>query len=163
MFTCSSRLHRTLSHTVILGKGESAELRPFAYNTLADLIHHAREELTIPQLSEVVYIFARNIHDPSLPFHIQTAAVRLILNLVDHIYKTPYEDQGRGRMLLLRILNTLVDKFKSLKEIIPGLIEKALEKEKLLNESNDMWTLTNHTRPRENRPEATIKEIKMLM
>jgi transformation/transcription domain-associated protein len=44
-----------------------APRRPLAYNTLADLIHHARQELSLEQFRKIVYLFARNVHDPTLP------------------------------------------------------------------------------------------------
>lgn len=56
--------------------------RPLAYSTLADLVHHVRTELSLVQLSKVVYLFSRNIHDATLPFNIQTMSAKLLLNLV---------------------------------------------------------------------------------
>lgn len=64
-------------------------LRPLAHSTLADLVHHVRSEvsalmlglvtnsnaplqLTLKQLSRTIYLYSRNIHDPSLPMGIQT-------------------------------------------------------------------------------------------
>jgi len=47
-------------------------IRPLAYSTLADLVHFVRADLTIHQLFKVVYIFSRNIHDPTLPLGIQS-------------------------------------------------------------------------------------------
>ena len=61
-------------------------LRPLACSTLADLVHHVRGELGIKHLSKVVYIFSCNIHDATLPLHIQTTSVRLLLNLVENIF-----------------------------------------------------------------------------
>ena len=58
----------------------SDSLRPLAFSTLADLIHHVRQELTLAQLSKTVHIFSRNVHDSSLPIHVQvrrTAVPRL--------------------------------------------------------------------------------------
>jgi len=45
-------------------------------------VHHVRTELSLAQLSKVVYLFSRNIHDASLPFNIQTMSAKLLLNLV---------------------------------------------------------------------------------
>jgi hypothetical protein len=44
-------------------------------SALADLVHIVRAELKTPQLSRVVFLFARNIHDPSLPLQIQVCSL----------------------------------------------------------------------------------------
>ncbi len=141
-------------------------LRPLAYSTLADLVHHVRGELSSAQLSKVIYIFSRNIHDPSLPLSIQISSVRLVLSLVDHIYRDHDQSQQGmgfslrpirrpffltranidpvllivlclGRGLLVRILSTLVNKFETLKDALPRIIEnwQQLRASKLLAES----------------------------
>ena len=78
------------------------------------------------QLSRVVYIFSRVIHDSSLklPLAIQTTAVRLLLNLVDTIFHNKDANPQLGRDLLARILDSLVRKLGVLKDYIP-LVEAA--------------------------------------
>ncbi len=71
--------------------------RPLAYSTLADLVHHVRTELSLGQLSRVVYLFSRNIHDPSLPYNIQTMSAKLLLNLVECIARKN-ETDGKGNI-----------------------------------------------------------------
>ena len=103
-----------LDENVLIGSGTRNDtVRPLAYSTLADLVNHVRGSLTLvyhphlwisrfalipglmrqDQLSRVVDIYSRNIQDPTLPLRIQTASVRLILNLVDHIYHHPQRPQ----------------------------------------------------------------------
>ena len=36
------------------------ELRPLAFSMLAELVHHVRQELSLPQMSRIVYIFCRS-------------------------------------------------------------------------------------------------------
>ena len=50
-----------MDETVLVGRGKlcQAELRPLAFSMLAELVHHVRQELTIAQLSRVVYLFSR--------------------------------------------------------------------------------------------------------
>ena len=60
-------------------------LRPLAYSILADLVHHIRTYLTLPNLSLAVHVFSRNVHDDSLPVSIQTMSCKLLLNLVESI------------------------------------------------------------------------------
>lgn len=97
-------------------------LRPLAYSTLADLVHHVRATLTLTQLSSVIHAFSRNIHDPSLPITIQTTSVRLLLNLVDSTFHNDNKDPAPGRNLLARILATLVNKFGTLQKHIPKVL-----------------------------------------
>ena len=103
-----------LGHASVRASHES--LRPLACSTLADLVHHVRGELGITHLSKVVYIFSCNIHDATLPLHIQTTSVRLLLNLVENIF---HKSEPEGRALLVRILHCLVSKFATLKQLIP--------------------------------------------
>ena len=117
------KAERLLEEKTMIGEGKLVfdTLRPLAYATMADVVHHVKAELTLVQLSRVVYIFSRNLHDASLPLSVQSAAVRLLLNLVDHIHRTSEAGDGRqsGRPLLVRILYTLTAKFESLQHLIP--------------------------------------------
>lgn len=36
------------------------ELRPLAFSMLAELVHHVRQELSLPQMSRIVYLFCRS-------------------------------------------------------------------------------------------------------
>jgi transformation/transcription domain-associated protein len=51
-------------------------LRPLAYSTLADLVHHVRASLNLQQLAKVVHMYSKNIHSDTLPVTIQTTSVR---------------------------------------------------------------------------------------
>lgn len=110
---------------VLIGQGRACyqALRPLAYSTLADLIHHVRTKLTLQQLSKIIYLFSRNMHDATLPTSIQTTSVRLLLNLMDYIFHNKDSDHRFGRMLLVRILESLVSKFGTLKASIPRVIQ----------------------------------------
>ena len=72
--------------------------------------HHTRaySKLTLPQLSRILHLFSRNIHDPSLPVTIQTTSVRLLLNLVDFIFHNHDPNPLTGRILLGRVMRALV-------------------------------------------------------
>jgi len=77
-----------------------------------------RAKLDMKQLGDIIFLFSRNIHDPSLPLTIQTTSVRLLLNLVDNIFHNKDPEKDKGRDLLVRILVTLVNKFKTLKTYV---------------------------------------------
>ncbi|GAB5370731.1 hypothetical protein AAMO2058_001518200 [Amorphochlora amoebiformis] len=157
------KINMMLKEEVLIGQGRAHEIvRPLAYSTLADLVHHVRADLTIEQLSKVIYIFSRNIHDPTLPLSIQTASVRLILTLVDHIYRTQ-DAKDRGRTLLVRILSALVNKFDTLKDYIPKLIHLVNKKKKRVQAQGHTWTLAYTPRTEEEFPEDSVREVKQLM
>lgn len=72
---------------LLLGRGYTSleSLRPLAYSTLGDFIHHVRMELNFDILSKAIHLFSRNIHDETLPIAIQIMSIRLLLNLVECI------------------------------------------------------------------------------
>jgi hypothetical protein len=91
---------------VLVGTGRACyeTLRPLAYSLLAELIHHVRLDLTLTQLSKIVYLFSRNVHDSSLPLSVQTTCVRLMLNLVETIFgrRVDHSSKEEGRALLVK-------------------------------------------------------------
>lgn len=104
-------------------------MRPLGYSTLADLVHHVRSMLTLKQLSRVVYMFSRVLHDSSmkLPMTIQITAVRLLLNVVDIIFHNKDSNPQVGRDLLDRILDTLVSKLGTISGCIDTVRTAALK------------------------------------
>lgn len=64
---------------VLIGTGwtTNESLRPLAYSTLADLVHHVRTHLPLPHLSLAVSMFSKNVHDDSLPVSIQTMSCKV--------------------------------------------------------------------------------------
>lgn len=77
-----------------MGKGRTCRdsLRPMAYSSLAELIHNVRASLSRTQLSKVVYMYSRNLHDLSLPFSAQTMSAKLLQALVEVVEK---DQQGK--------------------------------------------------------------------
>ncbi|KAG6555625.1 hypothetical protein Mapa_002860 [Marchantia paleacea] len=122
-----SQIDTLLDERVLVGTGRACyeTLRPLAYSLLAELIHHVRLDLSLPQLSRIVYLFSRNVHDSSLPLSVQTTCVRLMLNLVETIFSRRVDQHSKeeGRALLGRILDAFVSKFGTLKHMIPQLLE----------------------------------------
>lgn len=103
--------------------------RPLAYSTLADLLHHVREKLTMPQLFMALHIFQCNMLDDTLPTQIQTMSCKLLLNLVQ-ILAPKVEAQSSSREHLLYIFKTFVTKLESLATVkIPRMLDLAAKKE----------------------------------
>ena len=127
-------------------------LRPLAYSTLADLVHHVRQSLSYADINLAVVLFSKNIHDETLPVSIQTMSCKLLLNLVECIRNKSEQDPVnvrvslvvsslcfsvvhsvctchrvllQGRELFMRMLEVFVLKFKTISEIhLPFLISK---------------------------------------
>ncbi|CAH1110190.1 unnamed protein product [Psylliodes chrysocephalus] len=121
-------MERLFDEDVLLGRGWTTHesLRPLAYSTLADLVHHVRQQLPLADLKRAVHLFSKNVHDDSLATTIQTMSCKLLLNLVDCIrIRSEAENSTEGRELLMRMLEVFVLKFKTIAKIqLPILISK---------------------------------------
>ncbi|BGP49947.1 transcription-associated protein 1 [Rhodotorula kratochvilovae] len=111
-----SQIDTLLDEHVLTGNSVTGHenLRPLAFSMLADLIHHCRQELTLPQLSRVVHTYCANVHDPTLASAIQTMCSKLLLNLIDPIAsKEPQE----AVKILQRILLAFVARMEAMAEV----------------------------------------------
>ncbi|XP_028179424.1 transcription-associated protein 1 isoform X3 [Ostrinia furnacalis] len=126
-------MERLFDEEVLLGGGWTVHesLRPLAYSTLADLVHHVRQHLPLTDLAIAAHLFSKNVHDESLPTSIQTMSCKLLLNLVDCIRQRSESEgaaagaQPQGRQLLMRILEVFVLKFKTISKLqLPALMTK---------------------------------------
>ena len=104
--------HRYICHQY----SEQTVLRPLAYTVLSDLIQQMRNMpvLSLAQITRVVTIFSRVLHDASLPMSTQYTAVRTLLSVVDAVFSNKDRNPQLGRDLLVRILRTLVEKLSTL-------------------------------------------------
>ncbi|CAI9110926.1 OLC1v1011036C1 [Oldenlandia corymbosa var. corymbosa] len=117
-----------LEERVLVGTGRACfeSLRPLAYSLLAEIVHHVRADLSLPQLSRIIYLFSSNMHDASLSLSIHTTCARLMLNLVEPIFEKGVDQPSmdEARILLGRILDAFVGKFNTFKRTIPQLLEE---------------------------------------
>jgi len=113
-----------LDEKVLIGTSRAAyeTLRPLAYSFLAELVHFVRLEVTLPQLSRIIYLFSTNVHDASLSFSMQATSIRLLLNLIEGIMHRREDLNTRGRQLLERIFETIVTKLMEVAEVVPSLL-----------------------------------------
>ncbi|KAL8246880.1 hypothetical protein R6Q59_008096 [Mikania micrantha] len=120
-----------LEERVLVGIGRACfeTLRPLAYSLLAEIVHHVRGDLTLSQLSRIIYLFSSNMHDASLSLSIHTTCARLMLNLVEPIFEKGVDlpSMDEARILLGRILDAFVGKFSTFKRSIPQLLEDGEE------------------------------------
>lgn len=61
-------MDKLLDENTLLGKGwtTTENLKPLAYSTIADLIHHVRNHLSLPTIVKAINLFAINVHDHNL-------------------------------------------------------------------------------------------------
>ncbi|KAL0100349.1 hypothetical protein PUN28_019603 [Cardiocondyla obscurior] len=113
---------------IFIGHGWTAHeaLRPLAYSTLADLVHHVRLQLPLSDVSRAVHLYGKNLLDQTLPTAVQMVSCKLLMNLVDTVrQRSDAENSTQGRELLIRILLVFVLKFKTIAKIyIPILRNK---------------------------------------
>ena len=112
----------------MIGNGWTAydSLRPLAYSTVADLVHHIRTHLPLKDLAAAVNVFSKNVHDESLPTSIQTMSCKLLLNLVECIRLKSEQESVNARELLMRMLEVFVIKFKNIATLqLPALTQKS--------------------------------------
>ncbi|XP_053690427.1 transcription-associated protein 1 [Sabethes cyaneus] len=122
-----SSIDKLFDEDILLGKGWTTHesLRPLAYSTLADLVHHVRQHLSLPALSKAVYLFAKNVHDESLPTSIQTMSCKLLLNLVECIRMKSDLEPLASRELLITMLKIFTQKFHTISKLqLPQIMQK---------------------------------------
>ena len=115
-------------------------VRPLGYTVLAEFLTLVRAKLTPAQLSRVVRIFSRLLHDTrsDVPISLQIMTVRLLLSLCEPAYHSKDPNVQVGRDLLVRILMTVVQKFRTLKDKIPVIMENAKREIELKVKSLEM-------------------------
>jgi len=61
-------MDKLLDENTLLGRGwtTTENLKPLAYSTIADLIHHVRIHLSLPIIVKAINLFAINVHDHGL-------------------------------------------------------------------------------------------------
>ncbi|CAB9517671.1 PI3/PI4-kinase family protein C1F5.11c [Seminavis robusta] len=123
---------KLLDERVLIGCGShrysgQASLRPLAYTALSDLIHHVKTRLNMSQMSKVVCMFSRILHDSAtLPLSTQYTAVRTLLSVIEIVFQNKDPNPQKGRDLLFNILSALVHKLETVKEYLE-LVKKNVD------------------------------------
>jgi transformation/transcription domain-associated protein len=112
---------KLLDDEALFGKSRTnyETLISYAYTTLSDLIHHVRNKLTLLQIQQTVF-FTRILFDPTLSLTIQTMSAKLLVHLVESIFKFNGDKKPR-REILIKIMKSFISKVKSLSYYIKGL------------------------------------------
>ena len=140
-------IEQLFDEKLLISNGWTAHetLRPLAFSTIADLVHHVRLQLTIENIASAINLFSKNLHDETLPTYMQTMSCKLLLNLADCLNKKAEEQKEKAKLLvdrtkqkeevkakylkardlLIKMLEVLVLKFKSVAQLqLPILMAK---------------------------------------
>jgi transformation/transcription domain-associated protein len=60
---------------------------PLVYTLVGDLIHNVRAELNLPQITKIIHMFSRNLHDSTLSYAIHTMCAKLLYGLIDPLVR----------------------------------------------------------------------------
>lgn len=142
-----------LNEKVLIGEGLTVHetLRPLAYSTMADLVHHVRGELTSDQIWKTVRVYCRNMQDNTLATSFQIMSAKLLLNLVERIMKLP--DGSEGRQIMVLILNAFVERFSSLNREYTHIMKKY--KESLIVKENELEDKISDDKKKSNTGDTT--------
>ncbi|EPX74408.1 SAGA complex phosphatidylinositol kinase-like protein Tra1 [Schizosaccharomyces octosporus yFS286] len=107
-------IDQLLDIKILVGQGVSVQrcLKPMAFSTLADLLHHVRMDLTPNQVYKAINIYFGVIMEENYTSAIQAMATKLILNMTETI--VAFNDFSVRRPLLFVILNNLLRKLQLL-------------------------------------------------
>ena len=121
-------LDSLLDEHALVGTGRlcAETLRPLAYSFLAELVHHMRAELTLPQIRRTVHVFSTNMQDERLPLSVQMTCARLMHHLVESIFRRRAETtpgSADEALSLVKILDATVTKFRTLRPRLKTLLK----------------------------------------
>ncbi|EPY54227.1 SAGA complex phosphatidylinositol kinase-like protein Tra1 [Schizosaccharomyces cryophilus OY26] len=107
-------IDQLLDIKILVGQGVSVQhsLKPMAFSTLADLLHHVRMDLTPNQVYKAINIYFSVIMEANYTSAIQAMATKLILNMIETI--VAFNDLSVRRSLLFVILRNLLKKLQIL-------------------------------------------------
>lgn len=114
-------LHTLCNDDILVGTGWTVceTLRPQAYHILVDLLSNYKGRIKLRDLASAISLFAKNLHDNTLPPHVQLMSCKAFNNLVAFTV-APLADEtieqreiAMIRDLLMRVIEVLVLKFKN--------------------------------------------------
>lgn len=112
-------------------KRETISLRPHALTILAELIDYVRSRLSLSQLSRIIHLYSVNAQDPNFSHAMHASSIRLMLRLIEPILKDRRQVVP-ARVLLVRLLYTLVMKFNSMAAQASRIVDATNEKLKAI-------------------------------
>lgn len=116
------RIDDLLDERVLIGQGLTVyeTIRPIAYSTLADLIHHVREVLSPNQIRRTIDVYTKNLLDDYPGTSFQSMSAKMLLNMTDCVAKL--EDQQLARHFLIAILAAIAEKLAAMNRQYPHAV-----------------------------------------
>ncbi|KAL0949509.1 hypothetical protein HGRIS_009561 [Hohenbuehelia grisea] len=161
-----NQLDKLFDERVLLGTAVSSKelLRASVYSAVADLVHHLRNELTVPQLQRTVDVFSRLMHNPSLGGQFHTLCAKMLFNIIEpvHTKETP---QGAVRLLNF-LFETCLERLDSL--TIAQVQISAIQEAKKENRDPPDFSVIEKARPIGGilplieKPEEVIPECRLI-
>ena len=100
-------------------------LKPIAYSTLADLLHHVRSQLTVDQIRNTVTVYRSNLLGTVTGTSFQTMSAKLMMNMAECIAKL--EDRQEARYFFIAILDAAGDKFAAMNRQYANAVKTSRE------------------------------------
>lgn len=123
-------IDKLLDDEVLLGTSRTSResLRPFAYNTMVELIDTIKSDLSPEQIEKIIDFYVCALNDLTLSMYVQHQSAKLLVRLLEKIHamgnETPFIER---KNLLLKILKAFVTKTKTLSSMIQKAVHKSLE------------------------------------
>ncbi|KAJ7507855.1 hypothetical protein B0H11DRAFT_2271401 [Mycena galericulata] len=111
------QMDKLFDERVLLGTGVTGRemFRSHVYSALADLFHHTRNELSLSQLTHVVLVYTRIMHNPALPTSVHPMFAKIMISLVDTIST---KEKVPATKILVYILDTCLDRLDALNVVL---------------------------------------------
>ena len=105
-----------------------------AYSAIADLVHHLRNDLSIPQLIRIIHVYSCLVQNPHVTLNVQTICAKMMFNMVDAILAKQTPENAVG--ILEALVFTCVNKMEALVIIhdeVTSRAERAQRKEEFFD------------------------------
>ncbi|KAM6495848.1 hypothetical protein JOM56_008554 [Amanita muscaria] len=111
------QIDKLFDERVLLGTGIASKemLRPVAYSAVADMVHHLRNELSVEQITRIVQMYSRMLHNPALGNNMHLLFAKMIFGLADVVIN---KDTSQGTTQLLNaIFRTCLERLEALSTV----------------------------------------------
>ncbi|KAI6151887.1 hypothetical protein BKA82DRAFT_2906299 [Pisolithus tinctorius] len=160
-------IDKLFDEQVLLGTGVGSRetIRPAAYASLADLVHHLRGELSAEQLAKVAKLYSTLLHNPYLGHNLHTLFSKMMFGLIENI--TAKATPQAAACILGAMFETCVDRVEAMTNILEMTTEH-VENAKRGEESQTLPLLIERARPvagaayAVEKPEEVIQECRYL-
>ncbi|KAF5390637.1 hypothetical protein D9757_002758 [Collybiopsis confluens] len=108
------QIDKLLNERLLLGDGLASKelLRAHVYTAVADLFHHLKSDLNPVQLTKIVHMYAKLLHNPALGNNLHTLFAKVLIGLTDAILTK--ETPQNAAYLVTLMFNTCLERLEAL-------------------------------------------------